>query len=845
MGLFIGDHFGQQDNPNPKIRAQVATIHKWLPGLDADTITRIMPWMDTTVLGIGCFAMLVMTGTVTGSGDGDDWQSLCGLNVQGNPGQREFLLQTKASLRDHQPEDGKRIVREDKNQPWIEAGGGWLDALYALALREAEENAVQRIEDKDYADGKPFPLEAFETGRLWHYVWTRDISYAADLGLARLDPERTGNSLFFKTSPLKKSVSGKHSSQMLQDTGTGGSYPVSTDRVALALGLRRLALESTESPQIVTQAYPILRDTLLQDRGLVLDPSDGLYRGETSFLDWREQTYPPWTARDTLAIGMSKALSTNLLHYSALRTAEQWARSLGKPEEAGRWESWANELQSAIRQKFFAGKNVPSAFLLAGETSSIPVRRRDLLAESLAIELGLVPTGKAKEMLASYPVGPFGPSVVWPHEKSVPIYHNLAIWPFVTAYYVKASRTAGYEAGVECGFRSLIRGAAMNLSNMENLDWAHGLAEAEYHGLHGPVINSQRQLWSVAGFVSAIEDVLFGLRLDREGITVTPCIPPGIRKEFFPGASQISLRNLKVQGRRHDLFLELPPGSPGAVSVASVRLNGRAINPRRPVPAKELLKTNEWRIKLAPAENTPVEKLNLVQPDADPGHIFGPSTPEWKGAGITVRDGHAELSFICASEVDFEIYRDGKLVAGGLRSNTWVDPEPVGTSGPAPEYAVAAVDRKSGNQSHLSTFRRALTEADFLHIPLSANEEPVALHVPAGGTWVLKALYANGAGEIGTGITCGIRLVEILDTKGRILHRGHMIFPQTGADDEFRPSSSVSFHLAQGDYRVRLSEDEFSRNMSFFAGNERATGFPGGGQKPHNKLNLRELILSR
>lgn len=788
------------------------------------------------------FGLLAMIGATAWSADEMGWREQCQISVQGRPGQREFRLQTKTALRDNQPQGGERVVREDKKHPWIEVDGGWIDALYALALLEAEENSVSQIEDKAYADGKPFPIAAFETGRLWHYVWTRDVSYAADLALARLDPERTGNSLFFKTSPLKKSVSGKPSAQMLQDTGTGGSYPVSTDRIALALGFRRLVLESQEAPKLMARAYPILRDTLLQDRGLVFDTSDALYRGETSFLDWREQTYPPWTAQDTLAIAMSKALSTNLLHYSALRTAEQWARSLGKPEDAARWESWAEDLRRSIEQKFFAG-NEPSAFLLAGETSSVGVRRRDLLAESLAVEFGLVPPGKAKTMLASYPVGLFGPSVVWPQEQSVPIYHNLGIWPFVTAYYARASRTAGYEAGVDCGLQSLIRGAVLNLSNMENLDWAHGLAEAEYRGRQGPVINSQRQLWSVAGFISAIEDVLFGLHVDEQGVAVAPCIPPGIRRDFFPDAAQISLRNLQVRGQRHDIIVELPPSSTGSVHVASVSLNGHPVAPRQQV--KDLAKTNEWRIKMEPVQQAAQEALRLVQPDARPGDIFGPPAPEWEGDGVTVRGSHAELAFRGAADVDFEIYRNGQRVAEGLRSTSWRDPSQVQAGAPAAEYAVAAVDRESGTQSHLSTFRRALTEDEILRIPMTEDNKTIALSVPSDGIWILKAFYANGAGEIGTGITCGIRAVEILDTKGGVLHRGHMVFPQTGGDNEFRWSSSATFNLPQGDYHIRLREDELSRNMSYFEGNERATGFPGGGPKPFNRLNIRELVLSR
>ena len=51
----------------------------------------------------------------------------------------------------------------------------------------------------------------------------------------------------------------------------------------------------------------------------------GLYRGETSFLDWREQTYPAWTRDNVVFIAQSFALSTNVLHYEALQLAAKLA----------------------------------------------------------------------------------------------------------------------------------------------------------------------------------------------------------------------------------------------------------------------------------------------------------------------------------------------------------------------------------------------------------------------------------------------------------------------------------------------------------------------------------------
>ena len=45
-------------------------------------------------------------------------------------------------------------------------------------------NSVSQISDASYAGGAQIPIEAYQTGELWTYVWTRDLSYALHLGLA-------------------------------------------------------------------------------------------------------------------------------------------------------------------------------------------------------------------------------------------------------------------------------------------------------------------------------------------------------------------------------------------------------------------------------------------------------------------------------------------------------------------------------------------------------------------------------------------------------------------------------------------------------------------------------------
>src|SRR6185295_6288779 len=110
------------------------------------------------------------------------------------------------------------------------------DALYALALDEAREDSVSSISDGAFNGGSAIPCDCFQTGRKWTYVWTRDTAYSVFLGLAAIDPTRARKSLEFKLSELRAG-GGR---EIVQDTGSGGSHPISTDRVVWAMGAEKV-----------------------------------------------------------------------------------------------------------------------------------------------------------------------------------------------------------------------------------------------------------------------------------------------------------------------------------------------------------------------------------------------------------------------------------------------------------------------------------------------------------------------------------------------------------------------------------------------------------------------------
>ena len=103
-----------------------------------------------------------------------------------------------------------------------------------------------------------------------------------------------------------------------------------------------------------------------------------------------------------------------------------------------------------------------------------PVEKFDMLGSALAILSGVAPPQRASAVLANYPHSRLGVPVYYPQQPDIEVYHNRALWPFVTAYELQAAAKVRNAAVADNAIQSLVRGAALNISNMENLEWLTG-----------------------------------------------------------------------------------------------------------------------------------------------------------------------------------------------------------------------------------------------------------------------------------------------------------------------------------------------------------------------------------
>ena len=657
------------------------------------------------------------------------------------------------------------------------------DGLFALAQQELAQDKVDAITDWGFNHQQPLPCACFETGEKWHYVWTRDLSFSADLALARLDPERTKTSLRFKLSTVRApGVAPGH--YVAQDTGSGGSWPVSTDRIVWFLAARHLL----DDPVFAHETWQALTDTLAQDRVYAYDPVVGLYRGETSFLDWREQSYPGWTARDVTFLAESFALSTNVLHHEALRLAERMARQRHDPR-AAEYARQADALAKAIDARFWRPDRGLYMSYIGTAANPMPVEAYDLLGTALAITSGVAPRDRARQALAHYPTGAAGSPVIWPQRADVPIYHNRAIWPFVSAYALRAARRVDDPARIAFELRSLMRGAALAGSNMENFELTTQSVHVDDGPRSGPVVDSPRQLWSVAGYLSMVLEGVFGLEDDGR---IAPKIPVDLVPMLF--------------GDRDDIALDL--GARRIVLRRPARLDGNLL-----VAGPMQVRDHVTTVQL-------VAHRVAAEPLASNAAQVSPATPDAPQAEPT-QDG-----WRLALPAQSRLYVDGTRRMETAVATTFALPRRAATQ-------CVGITRIEKGVESLPSPTRCLGDVQSL-----GGDWPRAWTAPHAGRYRVHLQYANDHGPINTGITAAVKRVR-LACDGAPAQSGPVVMPHsTGL-----ATSTAWVFTARAGVPCRFTLDD-GFNMSDLAHFRLYTGGQGGETGPLNDAAIGTLDIT-
>jgi hypothetical protein len=642
------------------------------------------------------------------------------------------------------------------------------DALYNLALEEMQ-NAIE-------------PDSTFRTGKEWAGVWTRDISYSIILSMGILQPKVAMISL------KKKVKNGK----IIQDTGTGGAYPISTDREIWAVAAWEV-YKVTGDKDWLRYAYEVIKNSIDDDLQNIHDPETGMVKGESSFLDWREQTYPTWM--QPADIYESECLGTNAVHFEANIVLAEMSAALGFKDDVEKYNDVAAKIKTGVNQYLWQNDKGYFGQYLYGRNFKILSPKSEALGEALSVFFDVADKEKQEKVISNTPVTPFGITCIYPQIPDIPPYHNNAVWPFVESYWALASAKAGNEESVVRAISSVYRPAALFLTNKENF-------VAENGDYAGTQINSSNMLWSLSGSISLVYKVLFGMQFNPDNLSFAPFVP-----KVFNGTR--TLNNFKYR----NAVLNIEMDGFGN-SIKSFSIDGKE--------SEHLVSSTlhgNHQIKIVLANNRlPAQKINSVENE------LSPQMPNTNQQNLFVywKDTSKNIS-------TYKVLQNGKLLKEVADTSIKID------TSKYEDYQVIAVDKNklqsfaseplqiypSVNEQiiQLENFITkssknypGFTGNGFVEISKTINRKvDFTININKDGNYILDVRYANGNGPINTENKCAFRTIYVDDKKA-----GTLVFPQRGKEEwsNWGWSNSMKVRLTKGLHHIEISFENWNENMN-------------------------------
>ena len=662
--------------------------------------------------------------------------------------------------------NGEEYVWEKKNDhsafPQLVTPLPVEEAVYNMSIDECI-NAVE-------------PDGTLRTGLEWGGVWTRDVSYSTILSMAYMQPQAAMTSLLCKINSK---------GEIVQDTGTGGAWPCSTDR-QIWVGAAWELYKVTGSKEWLEKVYPVAKKSLEVDMRTIYDEETGLAKGESSFIDWRKNSYPQWM--EPADIYDSKCLGTNMVHYIALTSAAKMGRVLGDKTSAETFDAKAVEIKGAVNKHLWMDDKGYYAQFIAGRNDDILFTKSETLGQSLAVLYGVAEGERASRLSQSMPVVEFGAPVFWPYVADMPPYHNRAVWPFVQSFWIQASAKTGNEAGVLHGIASVWRACMMYATNKENFVANDG-------NWRGTQVNSSNMLWSLSGSLSVTFRILMGINYDDpDAIRFAPVVPESLK----------ACR--EVKGFRYrDATLDICVMGYGDV-IKSFSIDGQF--KEEPVVSADM--TGHHTVEIVLANRFAQQMTNNMV-----GDVRAPLTPFVRFSG-----GGSRLRWYTEEGVHhYDVYAGGKKVAETTVGKCMIEDD---WKGDLQVVGVAADGTESFPSEPLNKNTKFSKFFEPVMVLQSTGKDFVIdVEVPHDGVWNLSWYYANARGSLYSELTCGIRMLYVDGKKA-----GINVFPNrhfaggspaaaaTDGWDYWGWTSPQNLELKAGKHRLVLKCESDADNMS-------------------------------
>lgn len=652
--------------------------------------------------------------------------------------------------------------------PRLVTGNRLHAAIYNMGLDEMV-NAVE-------------PDTTLRTGKEWAGVWTRDVSYSILLSMAYLQPQASMISLRKKVDVVGR---------IIQDTGSGGAWPVSTDREIWSVAAYEV-YKVTGDRDWLRYIYPVVKRSLETDSLTVYDPRTGLVKGETSFIDWREQSHPRWM--QCADIFNTETLSTSIVHCRAWQVLAAMARELGDRRTATAARAKAASIALGVNNRLWMQDKGYYAMYLYGRDHLILNPRAETLGESLAILWGIADDERARSITEHNPTTPFGAAIFFPQIADMPAYHNNALWPWVASWWALANARVGNEQGVMQAIGSVFRPAALFCTNKENFNLDNGDIATE--------LNSSNMLWCLSGNLAITHKILFGIEFQQDTLAFHPFVP-----RVLDGTRTLS--NFKYRKATLDITV-----SGHGSEIKSFKVNGKEQAPM--ISAKKA--RGNLKVEIVMTDNElPAMKVNNVK------NLKAPLTPitwlegktlcwnpiEYIGHYIVLRDG---VRIAKTRSTTFDASLPGEYQVIGVKGEESFASEPRSTRAyvnvemPDEQTAISSKEAKNKPKDGVKGY----TGSGFAETDKSTHLEfPVT--VDGEGDYSLSFRYANGNGPVNTRNRCAVRTLCI--DGARV---GTIVLPQRGEGnwDDWGMTNALHARLAPGRHTVTLEFRPEDENMN-------------------------------
>jgi hypothetical protein len=658
------------------------------------------------------------------------------------------------------------------------------------------------------------------TGVSWSSVWTRDTAMSVHSSLAWVVPAISATSLRTKVVGNMTPSNANYPQTLQQDTGTGGSYPMSDDKILIMVAMWEHYL-STGNLTELSHFYDLTCNTFDQDKHIVYDPKTGLFRGETGGLDHRAKTYPNWMAESSvdgvINIAEGKAAIVNVVYAHAMKLLGKSALILGKGQAvADEWFARSEALIKAINdQLWLPERGMYASWQYPEYMGNVNADKVDVISNGYAVLFDIAPPDRAESILENYPLVVYGAPTVWPQKNRAEpegdlIYHNKGVWPGWEVTLMMGAKEKGHNQVAEEIWKSTVRAAAMSLTNKEVVNYSTGEG-----------IRSDRQLWSVAGTLSGYYRVLFGMVYDEDGITFDPYVP-----DWLEGTS--TLRNYTYR----DSTLTLTVTGKGDI-LTSLKVDGESKPLDYKFPANL---TGSHTIEMTVSDSGHRDEINIkpinwVLCPPLPVLNYSNGTLSWRPDNLYTYKLWNGKQFVDVTGRDtypvdaarFGVYSLVAVASNGVTSEM---SKPVIVGNSANVIRIEAEDGtyRSGTFANTTGNNRAGFSGTGYVIDSRATSANMTFDVAIpewkGGVYLLSAQYSNpGSGDALSNNTCGIRSVYI---DGQDI--GTFVLPvqQTNTVGGWGRSNYLKITLLPGQHTVQVFMDTanwYDRNMNITSNN--------------------------